>query len=85
MHDEILVESVLEEADEVSELTVRVMKSACELAVPLAVHVARGASWAEAKERWLGRPERDPTTTMPTRSTSSWRMDALTVADGLRR
>jgi DNA polymerase-1 len=50
VHDEILVESLLEEADEVSEITVSVMRSACELAVPLAVHVARGASWAEAKE-----------------------------------
>jgi DNA polymerase-1 len=50
VHDEILVESRLEEADEVGDITVSVMRSACELAVPLAVHVARGASWAEAKE-----------------------------------
>jgi DNA polymerase I-like protein with 3'-5' exonuclease and polymerase domains/5'-3' exonuclease len=49
VHDEILVESVREEADEVSALTLEVMQSACKLAVPLAVHVARGASWAEAK------------------------------------
>ncbi|MGC9961785.1 MAG: DNA polymerase I [Acidimicrobiales bacterium] len=50
VHDEILVESLLEEADEVGDITVSVMRSACELAVPLAVHVAHGASWAEAKE-----------------------------------
>ncbi|MGP0006339.1 MAG: DNA polymerase I [Acidimicrobiales bacterium] len=56
VHDEILVESVLEEAAEVSELTVSVMQSACELAVPLSVHVARGASWAEAKEVGSGGP-----------------------------
>jgi DNA polymerase I-like protein with 3'-5' exonuclease and polymerase domains/5'-3' exonuclease len=49
VHDEILVESLLEEADEVSEVTLEVMKAACTLDVPLAVHVARGASWAEAK------------------------------------
>ncbi len=56
VHDEILVESVLDEADDVSELTERVMKSACELAVPLAVHVARGASWADAKGAGSGGP-----------------------------
>jgi DNA polymerase-1 len=56
VHDEILVESVLDEADQVSELTERVMKSACELAVPLAVHVARGASWADAKGNGPGGP-----------------------------
>lgn len=50
VHDEILVESLLEEAEEVSEVAVSVMESACELAVPLAVHAARGSSWAEAKE-----------------------------------
>jgi len=50
VHDEILVESLLSEADEVRDLTESVMKSACELAVPLAVHVAYGRSWANAKE-----------------------------------
>jgi DNA polymerase-1 len=56
VHDEILVESVLDEADEVSELTEGVMKSACDLAVPLAVHVARGSSWADAKGAGSGGP-----------------------------
>jgi len=50
VHDEILVESVLSEAEEVRDLTESVMKSACELAVPLAVHVAHGRSWADAKD-----------------------------------
>jgi DNA polymerase-1 len=49
VHDEILVESRLGEADEVAEMTEDVMRTACELSVPLAVHVARGSSWAEAK------------------------------------
>ncbi len=49
VHDEILVESRLEEADEVADMTEEVMRTACELSVPLAVHVARGSSWAEAK------------------------------------
>ncbi len=50
VHDEVLVESLAEEADDVESLTRIVMESACELAVPLAVHVARGRTWAEAKE-----------------------------------
>ena len=49
VHDEILVESRAEEADEVAVMTEEVMRTACELSVPLAVHVARGDSWAEAK------------------------------------
>jgi len=49
VHDEILVESRVEEADEVAEMTEEVMRTACDLSVPLAVHVARGKSWAAAK------------------------------------
>ncbi len=49
VHDEILVESRADEAGEVAALTEEVMRTACELSVPLAVHVARGSSWAEAK------------------------------------
>jgi DNA polymerase-1 len=49
VHDEVLVESQHEEADEVEKVTRQVMEAAADLAVPLAVHVARGASWAEAK------------------------------------
>jgi DNA polymerase-1 len=50
VHDEILVETFIEEAEVVSALTEDVMKNAAELSVPLAVHVARGNSWAAAKE-----------------------------------
>ncbi len=51
VHDEILVETLLEESNVVAELTDEVMRSAAELSVPLAVHVARGPSWAAAKEQ----------------------------------
>ncbi|MGO9196045.1 MAG: DNA polymerase I [Acidimicrobiales bacterium] len=50
VHDEILTENVLAESDEVAALTEDVMRSAAELSVPLAVHVARGPSWASAKD-----------------------------------
>ncbi len=50
VHDEIIVESALAEAAEVAALTEEVMRSAADLSVPLAVHVASGSSWAAAKE-----------------------------------
>ena len=50
VHDEIIVESPAAQARRAAELTAEVMKGAAELSVPLAVHVARGASWAAAKE-----------------------------------
>jgi len=50
VHDEILVEAPAAEAEAVSELVRETMVKACELSVPLAVHVARGRSWADAKE-----------------------------------
>ncbi|MHB1988417.1 MAG: DNA polymerase I [Acidimicrobiales bacterium] len=50
VHDEILVECLLTESDEVATLTESVMESAANLSVPLAVHVARGSSWASAKD-----------------------------------
>ena len=50
VHDEVLVETPLEEADEVAPLTEEVMTGAAELSVPLKVHVARGDSWADAKD-----------------------------------
>jgi DNA polymerase-1 len=50
VHDEILVESLRSEADAVEEATLSAMTGACDLAVPLAVHVARGPSWAAAKQ-----------------------------------
>ncbi len=50
VHDEILVEAVAAERDEVLALTVETMEHAFELRVPMAVHVAVGASWAAGKE-----------------------------------
>ncbi len=50
VHDEILVEAPSVEAVSVADLVQDVMIHACELSVPLAVHVARGPSWAAAKE-----------------------------------
>ena len=50
VHDEILVEAPLAAGAQAAELTAEVMKAAAELSVPLAVHVARGRSWAAAKE-----------------------------------
>jgi DNA polymerase-1 len=49
VHDEVIVEARLDETDEVAALTEQVMRSAADLSVPLAVHVARGPTWAEAK------------------------------------
>ncbi|WP_419915935.1 DNA polymerase I [Candidatus Poriferisodalis sp.] len=49
VHDEVILEVPPAEAAEVTELTVDVMRNAAELAVPLEVHVATGATWADAK------------------------------------
>ena len=49
VHDEVIVELHPDEADEVTDLTVDVMRNAADLAVPLEVHVAVGATWADAK------------------------------------
>ncbi|WP_419865121.1 DNA polymerase I [Candidatus Poriferisodalis sp.] len=49
VHDEVILEVPPDEAAEVTELTVDVMRSAADLAVPLEVHVAAGATWADAK------------------------------------
>jgi DNA polymerase-1 len=54
VHDEILVEAPFEEADPVADLVDETMVGACQLSVPLAVHVARGRSWADAKGRGAG-------------------------------
>jgi DNA polymerase-1 len=50
VHDEVLVEAVEKERDEVIALTLETMEHAFELAVPLAVHLAVGDSWAAGKE-----------------------------------
>ncbi len=49
VHDEVILEVPPDEAAEVTDLTVDVMRNAAELAVPLEVHVAAGATWADAK------------------------------------
>ncbi len=49
VHDEVILELDPSESAEVTELTVATMRDAAELAVPLEVHVAVGATWADAK------------------------------------
>lgn len=49
VHDEVLVEAAIDEAEEIAALVVELMRGAAELDVPLEVNVARGASWAAAK------------------------------------
>ncbi len=49
IHDELLVEARLDEADEVQQLLEREMKNACELAVQLETDVHSGMSWYDAK------------------------------------
>ncbi|MCY3892783.1 MAG: DNA polymerase I [Acidimicrobiaceae bacterium] len=49
VHDEVILEVDPAEAAEVTDLTVDVMRDAADLAVPLEVHVAAGATWADAK------------------------------------
>ncbi len=49
VHDELLVEAPLEEADEVSAILKEKMESACSLAVPLVAELQRGSSWYETK------------------------------------
>lgn len=48
VHDELLFEAPLDEADRVAELVRVEMEGACELRVPLRVDVRRGENWAEA-------------------------------------
>ncbi len=49
VHDEVLVDVELAEADEVAALTEQAMVGAASLSVPLEVEMCWGASWAEAK------------------------------------
>ncbi len=49
VHDEVILEVDPAESAEVTDLTVDVMRNAADLAVPLEVHVAAGATWADAK------------------------------------
>ena len=49
VHDEVLVESPLNEVEVVDALVLRIMEQATKLDVPLAVNSAWGSTWAEAK------------------------------------
>ena len=49
IHDELIVESPLEEASIVKEILKNEMENAVELLVPLTVNVGVGKSWFEAK------------------------------------
>lgn len=49
VHDEVLVEAVIDEKDAVENLVLSAMKGAATLIVPLEVHAAWGDSWASAK------------------------------------
>ncbi|MCZ2113236.1 MAG: DNA polymerase I [Anaerolineae bacterium] len=50
VHDELLLESPLEELDEVRDLVVEIMSGAFKLDVPLKVEAATGFNWLELKE-----------------------------------
>lgn len=49
IHDELLIETLLEEIDEVKEILKVSMESAAKLAVPLKVEVEEGKNWYQAK------------------------------------
>lgn len=49
VHDEVILEVPHAEHDEVAQLTQGIMVGACDLKVPLEVHLSSGRTWAEAK------------------------------------
>ena len=49
VHDEVLVESPLNEVEVVDALVLQIMEQATKLDVPLAVNSAWGSTWAEAQ------------------------------------
>jgi DNA polymerase-1 len=50
VHDELVVEAIDEEAKEIEALTLEMMRGAFPLSVPLEVNLARGPTWADAKQ-----------------------------------
>ena len=49
IHDELLIETVLEEKEEVKKILKECMESAANLKVPLNVEVEEGKNWYQAK------------------------------------
>ena len=49
MHDELLVEAYIDEADRVSAILKEEMENAVDMAVPMEAEVHRGSTWYEAK------------------------------------
>ena len=49
VHDELIVECPLKEADEVTRIVTEQMQNVIALRVPLVAEAKRGASWYEAK------------------------------------
>lgn len=49
IHDELLIETAMDEAEEVAEILKEKMMSAAKLSVPLEIGIARGENWYEAK------------------------------------
>ena len=49
IHDELIIETVLEEKDEVRNLLKECMESSAKLSVPLNVDVEEGKNWYQAK------------------------------------
>ena len=50
IHDELIIDSPIEEADRAEEILRIAMQGAADLKVPLAVDVGRGKSWFDAKD-----------------------------------
>lgn len=49
VHDELIIETAVDEVEEVEKILVNEMADACKLSVPLVVDAHRGANWLEAK------------------------------------
>ena len=49
IHDELIIETVIEEKEEVTKLLKECMENAAKLSVPLTVEVEEGNSWYQAK------------------------------------
>lgn len=50
IHDELIIEAPIEEAEEAERILREAMQTAAELSVPLQVDIGRGASWFDAKD-----------------------------------